>query len=182
VTEGLPNAASLADDGEHAFREGRLDEADEAFAAAERLFREAGEQGRAAQMANNRCVALLQAGKPLLALEAVKGTPEVFAAAGETRLRAQALGNLAAALEASGSPADAEARYREALALFEQTSDPENRRYTLQALSRLQLRRGRPLEAALTMQDALAEGKTRGLRSRLSRWLSRKAGRLLGGE
>ena len=176
-----PQAASLDDEGQQAFREGRLEEAVEAFAAAERLYLEAGERSRAAQMANNRCVALLQAGKPRLALEAVQGTAEVFAAAGEPRLHAQALGNLAAALEATGSVGDAEPRYREALALFEQVGDEDSRHHTLRALSRLQLNRGRPLEAALTMQDALGAGRPRSLKARFSRWLSRKASRLLGG-
>jgi len=131
-------------------------------------------------MANNRSVALLQAGKPRLALEAVHGTPEVFAETGEKGLRAQALGNLAAALEAAGEPVEAEKRYLEALSLFEELGDEDNRHHTLRALSRLQLGRGRPYEAAATLQAALSGGGSRSLKARFSRWLSRVVGRLLG--
>ena len=107
MTQDPRTASSLEAEGQRAFREGRFAEAADAFAAAEQYFRDASDRSRAAQMANNRSVALLQAGKPRLALEAVHGTPEVFAETGEKGPRAQALGNLAAVLEAAGAPGGA---------------------------------------------------------------------------
>lgn len=173
-------ASSLEAEGHRAFREGRFLEAAQAFSQAEEQLRGPSDGPRAAQMANNRSVALLQAGKSRPALEAVQGTPEVFAAAGEKGLQAQALGNLAAALEAVGEPVQAEKRYHEALSLFERVGDDDSRHHTLRALSRLQLARGRPYEAAATLQEAMAAGGSRGLKARFTRWLTRVTGRLLG--
>lgn len=127
-------------------------------------------------MANSLSVALLQAGRPQEALQAVQGTVEVFAELGDQQREAMATGNLAAALEACGELPSAETHYRQAADLFRKFGDEEAERHTLAALSQLQLRQRRPLEAAATMGAARAD---RSLRGRLLSWLLRLQSKLL---
>ncbi len=163
-----------------AFRDGRFEAAASGFRAVQRAHAAAGDELRSVEAANNLSVALLQAGHPQDALEAVRGTPELLARLGDPRRAAQAYGNLAAALEACKDFAGAEAAYNQASELFASLGDDENRSHTLRALSQLQLARGRPLEAVASMQAGLA-GQTRpSVRQRVLRWLLRWPARLLG--
>ena len=130
-------------------------------------------------MANNRAVALLQAGAPQAAYEAVAETVARFAQAGDRRRQAMALGNRAAALEALGRLEEAEADYRASAALFEELGEAELLATVQQALAALLLRRQRPLEALSTIQTALEE-RPLTLRQRVLRGLMRMAYRLWG--
>lgn len=171
--------AELAQQGEAAFRAKRYDEAARLFAAAERAYRQQGEALLADEMANNRGVALLQAGDAQGAYEAVAATVERFAQAGDRRRQALALGNRAAALEALGQLEAAEADYRAAAALLEELGEQELLVTVQQALAALLLRRQRPVEALNTLQTALAD-RPLTLRQRVMRRLIQWVYRLWG--
>ncbi|MEW6567499.1 MAG: tetratricopeptide repeat protein [Chloroflexota bacterium] len=174
MTKALPSAEQLERQALEAFRARRQDEAAAAFEAARKAYTEAGERGKAAEMANNLSVALLFGGHARRALQAVEGMPQVFHELGDATHEAQAWGNLASALEACGELRAAEDSYRHALELFVSLGDDENRALCLRSLSQLQLRRGRVMEASLTAHSALQAqgGRPRGL-TRLLGWLLR---------
>ena len=163
-----------------AFREGRLEDAIDGFAAARQAFLDKGNLGKEAEMASNLSVALLQAEQPQKALEAIKNIPTVFLDLGDMDRAALAYGNLGSALEACGDHDLAEDAYRHAMDLFTNLGDTEQHNYTLQALSRLQLRRGQPLEAVTTMQIGLENQENPNFIHRLLRRLLRLPFRLFG--
>jgi len=175
-----PGAADrLAEEALEHFREGQLSQALEAFQEAASLYASDGQSVRAAEMANNISVTLIQLDRPQEALAALAGTAEVFSEAGEQRLQGQALGNEAAAQEALGETEAAIELYRRALDVFEEADDGEARSYTLQALSRLQLKSGQAIEALNSMQSALDARPRRGLVGRMVQRLLRLPYRLL---
>jgi tetratricopeptide (TPR) repeat protein len=164
----------------NAYREGRLDEAAQAFTTARQAFLAEGDELKAAEMSSSLSVVHLKAERPNEALEAASEPPEVFTRYGEETLAAQAYGNLGSALEACGDLVGAEKAYRQAAELFASLGDSEHHRYTMQSLSRLQLRQGRPLEALSTMQVSLDAQPRLRIRDRLVRWLLKLPNRLLG--
>ncbi len=164
-----------------AFRRGDLADAIRAFAEAEAAYHQAGNPLQAAEMANNRSVALVQMGQGAQALEAVEGTAEVFASAGDRSRQGLALGNLASALEAAGDLDRAGDTFRLALQLFQETRNQEAEALTWQALSRLQLRQGDVFSAAASTQAALDAEPSPGLFRRILRKILGRAARLPGG-
>ena len=163
-----------------AFREGRLEDAIDGFAAARHAFLAKGNLEKEAEMASNLSVALLQAEQPQKALEAIRDIPTVFLDLGDRDRAALAYGNLGSALEACGDHDLAEDAYRHAIDLFTKLGDTEQYHYTLQALSRLQLRRGKPLEAITTMKIRLDNLENPNLLHRLLRHLLKLPLRLFG--
>ena len=145
----------LNQQGKTAYEREEYEEAARTFEAAERGYTVAGDALNAAEMANNRSVALLQAGNPQAALDAVSQTPEVFIQAGDTRRHAMALGNKAAALAGLGNREEAEKLYWESARLLEEIGETALRASVLQAISRLQMRSGRYMEAVASMQSGL---------------------------
>ncbi len=133
----------------------------------------------AAEMANNRSVALLKAGDARGALQAVEGTDAVFSQANDVKRQAMALANKAAAL-------DALKKYPEALALYEQSSDllkqigeNELRAYVLKSISSVQLRQGKQLEAIASMQASLDNKPDPGVKDRFVKRLINQVFKLL---
>ncbi len=173
MTAPSPRAEDWERRAQEAYQARRFGDAASAFEAACQAYRETGQPGKAAEMANNLSVSALLGGQAQRALQAVAGTPEIFHEIGDLAHEAQAWGNLASAQEACGDLRSAEASYRKAIDLFDSMGDEENRSLCLRSLSRLQLRRGRAVEASLTMQSALAS------RSRFGHLLSRMLGWLL---
>jgi tetratricopeptide (TPR) repeat protein len=157
--------------GLNAFSDGRFEESVLFFTSAHQTCLTQGDKGKAAQMANNLCVAFLKIDKNEEALQVVQGTPEIFLEHGDSVRAAQAYGNLGSALEASGDLIRAEESYRLAAELFDQEGDSEQYAYTLQALSRLQIRQGQPIKAVATMQDGLDAIPEPGFRDRILRRL-----------
>jgi tetratricopeptide (TPR) repeat protein len=170
VTPTPPTLESLAQRALQDFRQGRFADAAEGFRSVQEQQAAAGNACAAAEAANNRSVALLQAGRPEEARRAVLGTPEVFDRAGDAARAAQAIGNLATAAEACGDLTAAESGYQEAARRFADQGDPESQAVVLTSLSRLQLKRGRPLDALSTLQAGIERKPRRGLRDR---WLQR---------
>lgn len=179
MNRSLPAARVEAASLEH-YQAGRLAEAIAGFGEARQAFLDADLPLKAAEMANNLGVALLQDKKPQQALEAVRGTPELFLDAGDLQQAGLAMGNLASVLEALGEGAEAQTSYQRAAELFEQIGDRQNQALTLKTLSQLQLRSGQPLTALLTMQASADSGGFKGLGGRILRRLLRIPGDLLG--
>lgn len=172
MTDPSPRAEEWELRAQEAYQARRFGDAAAAFEAACHAYRDLGEPGKAAEMANNLSVSALLGGDPRRALQAVAGTVGVFHDIGDLPHEARAWGNLASAQEACGDLRSAEVSYRRAIDLFTSLGDEVNRTLCLRSLSRVQLRRGRAVEASLTMQSALGSG------SRLGRWLTRLFRRL----
>ncbi|MBI3159375.1 MAG: hypothetical protein HYZ26_07240 [Chloroflexi bacterium] len=145
----------LARQAKHKYEQGEYRPAAEAFEQAEGAYRAEGQPVLAAEMANNRSVALVQAGDAAAALAAVEGTPQVFEQAGDRLKQAMAWGNRAAALEGLGRLAEAEQAYVQSADLLKELGELELRAEVLKALSALQLRGGRQLEALASMQAGI---------------------------
>jgi len=174
-----PGAADrLAEQALEHFRQDQFQTALDEFREARALFTADSMRVRAAEMANNIAVTLIQLNRPQEALEALAGTAAIFAEAGEQRLQAQAIGNEAAVYESLDQTERALELYQRSLRLFDEIDDEEARSYTLQALSRLQLKGGQPFQALDSMQAALDARPRRGLIGRIIKGLLRLPGRL----
>jgi len=161
-----------------AYRRGDLASASEGFAAARSGYRLAGDERKAAEMANNQCVALVSLGRGAEAVSVVQDTAAVFAATRDRIMAAKATGNLASALEAAGRLEEAATAYDRALKDFHAAGDRASEAETWQALSRLQLRRGDAFGAAASAQAALDLAPKPGPVRRLLRSITGKAFRL----
>jgi tetratricopeptide (TPR) repeat protein len=153
----------------------------EGFAAAGKAYATSGDEHKSAEMGNNACVAFLQSGQGMQALEAVEGTFDVFERLDDPERAAQALGNLASALDACGRHEEAEQAYSRAAERFKDLGKADAHADTLKALSQLQLKRGRAMDALSSMQRGLEDSPKLSLRERFLRWLARIPMRLLGG-
>jgi tetratricopeptide (TPR) repeat protein len=169
-----------AAEGKRAYQRGAFQEAARAFAFAAEGFTSAGDALSAAEMANNRSVALLQAKDARGALHAVEGTETVFAAAGDVRRQGMALANQGAALEALRRHEEALAAYERAAELFKDIGEHALRAPLLEALAVLQMRSGRRLQGLATMQSGLEEvnkpGPRQNILKKLLQWLLRRLG------
>jgi len=145
----------LAEEAQKAYRKGQFWESAEIFRAAEVSFEKRGDINSAAEMANNRSVALLQLGEATLAYKAVTGTDIIFERAGDIKRQALALGNQAAALEKLGQLEEAGESYRKSATIFKQLGEDECYATTMQAISAIYLRTGRPLQSLAAMQAGL---------------------------
>lgn len=174
-------ASALEESGVSAYQSGNPEKAVEDFRLAHRLFEEAGNPIKAAAMANNLCVVLLELDRPEEALKSVEETPQVMLEAGELQLAGQAFGNRATAKAAGGYYDSAEQDFIEAIGIFNQTNAEELLSHTLKALSKLQLKQGRSLEAVNTMQRALQAEPKPGVRARILQKLLNFPSRFLPG-
>ena len=152
---------------QQAYKSGKFDEAAVLFQQAAKAYADAGDTLKAAEMSNNRSVALLQCGNGQAALEAAEGTDQVFARSADIHRQALALGNQAAALEALNRLDESLARYRQSSELLKQAGDQENRAAVLKSISALQIRTGHQLEALASMDAALENQKKLSLQERL---------------
>ncbi len=170
----------LAAEGKAAYQKGSYLEAAQEFEAAAQGFTSAGDALSAAEMANNRSVALLQAKDPEGALHAVEGTGEIFSAAGDASRQGMSLANRGAALEALGRIEEAIADYEAAAELFKKIGEHRLRAPLMQSLATLQLRTGRHLQGLATMQSGLEESEKPSTRQSLLKRLLRVPLRWLG--
>lgn len=164
-----------------AYRRGDLHSAADGFRQARSAFEAQGATLRAAEMANNLCVALIGLGRGREALESVEGTPRLFEQAGDSLQAARATGNRAAALAAVGRSAEAIADYRQAIERFHALGARDDEAATWQALSRLQLQSGDPLAAAASAQASLDAHPRPGPLRRIVRGMVDRALRLTRG-
>ena len=147
----------LSIEGKNAYQKGDYLQAGEIFLQAAEAYQIAGDAISSAEMANNRSVALLQAGQADASLEALQGTIEIFETSGDKRRQAMAYGNRAAALNKLNRVEEAISDYSMASDLFKQVGEHDLRAPVLQALSVLQLRTGHQLESLSSMTAGLNE-------------------------
>lgn len=147
----------ISAEGKSAYQQGDYRKAAELFQIAADGFSVAGDPLTAAEMANNRSVALLQGGEAAIALQAVEGTIQIFANAGDKRRQAMALGNQAAALNKLNRVDEAISDYQQAADIFKEIGEHDLRAPVLQALSVLQLRSGSQLQSLASMTAGLNE-------------------------
>lgn len=162
-----------------AYEANRFQEAAELYAKVASDCQAAGDILQAAEMQNNRSVALLQAKQPQAALDAAQGTDLIFAKAGYLRSQAIALGNQAAAMEALNRLQEAEDLYIKSSQLLKMTQENELRVYLLKTLSALQMRRGKRVEALFSMSTALDLQENLTLRERILKLLLKVPFRML---
>jgi len=161
----------LAEEGTKAFQKNQFEAAANSFAAAAEGFTAAGKPLDAAEMKNNRSVALLKAGDAQGAFDAVVGTEAVFQAAGDVRRQGLAAGNEASALEALGKLNEAAQKYQRSADLLEDAGEDQMRAHVLQSLSALQLRRGKSVDAVLSMQSGIVGVKNPSLKQKIAKSL-----------
>jgi len=116
-------------DAKSMYNAGNFTDSAKSFQAAAESYRLSGKELDAAEMANNCCVSLLQAGDSVGALNAVEGTAEIFEEADDLNRQAIALGNRAAALDACDQPEAAIADYQRASELFKQIENNDMYQY-----------------------------------------------------
>lgn len=152
--------ASLAEEAKRAYERREYDRAAGLFLRAAQASSRQGDSLTAAEMDNNRSVALLQAGKAKESLQAALGTDQVFAAASDLRRQAMALGNQAAALEALHRMDEAMETYGRSAVLFEQAGEGDMQALVKKSMAAIQLKRGRVVDSAFNMVGSV-EAKAR---------------------
>ncbi|HEX2981757.1 MAG TPA: hypothetical protein VHO48_15965 [Anaerolineaceae bacterium] len=153
--------------GKDAFGEGEYAAAAELFQKASDLYASQSAPLDAAEMRNNRAVALLKAGQNTTAWEALRGSDEIFAQAGDLRRQGMALGNMGSALEALKRNEEALLAYSRSADLLKQAGENELRANVLRSISALQMKTGKQLEALASMDAALSNEKRPSLKDRL---------------
>lgn len=147
--------AQIAEQGKKAFENKKFGEAAELFRQAAEGFT-AGRSGiMAAEMMNNRSVALLQAGNPQEALAAAQDTDQVFAGAHDLKRQGMALGNQAAALEGLNRYDEAIASYERSAELFAQAGEGDLRSMVMKSAAAIKLKTGKITESAFKMMGSL---------------------------
>ncbi len=150
-----PSSNPIVKQAAAAYENGDYLEAARLYNEASDVFTAAQDQSSAAEMRNNRSVALLKGGDAGGALKAAEGTETVFLQAGDNVRAAMACGNQAAALEELGKNKPALELYEKSSELLKGTGNDDLRIYVLQNISALQLKTGGHLQSMASMQAAL---------------------------
>jgi tetratricopeptide (TPR) repeat protein len=156
----------IADQAKGSYQAGDYLPAAQAFAEAATAYAGTGDVLMAAEMQNNRSVALLRAKEAQAAFEAVQGTDKIFEAAGDSRRQGMALANQASALQALKRFDDAMDNYKRAGDALKAADEGDLRVEVMQLLSMIYMRRFKFYEAVITLQSGLAGVKNPSLRQR----------------
>lgn len=170
------NLATLA---KQAYQAGRFSSAGDLFFQAEEAYNQNGDVLLASEMANNRSVALLQAGDAAGALSACQDTYKVFAAAGDILREGFSLGNQAAALKELGQKKESLRLYRLSAERLQQAGEKENLAIVHKTIAALEMEEGDNLGAMSAMFDALRAKEKLTLRERILRSLFALASRIM---
>ncbi len=146
---------ALAEQGKDEYAKGNHATAAGFFLQAAQAYENVQDELNAAEMMNNRSVALLQAGKAKEALEATDGTEEIFQKAGDIKRQGVAVGNRAAALEGLRKVDDALAEYERAADLLEEAGEGDMHSAVRTAAANLNLKRGRISAAQMDVYDSM---------------------------
>ena len=170
----MTNATNLSEQGKQAYQKGN-------YLAAAILFQQAAQACgddalTAAEMMNNRSVALLMGGKAEESLEATEGTEQVFAQTGDLKRQGMVIGNRAAALEGLKKWDEALAEYNRAASIFEQGGEGDLHSMMRKAAANIQLRRGRINDTALEIMDSLRLAEKPSLTQRVLKFFLRLKG------
>jgi tetratricopeptide (TPR) repeat protein len=171
--------ASSAEFGRLAYEAGNYSAAADMFLKAEQACKTVGDELQAAEMANNRSVALLQAGDAQAAFDACAGTEVIFNNAGDTRREGLALGNKAAALKELGRKDESLKLFQLSADRLKKAGDKENLAVVHKTISAIEMEKGDNLGAMSAMLDALQAKEKLTLRERFMRWLFSVASRLM---
>ena len=163
----------LGEEGKRAFAAGRYAEAARLFSEASHGFTLGGDGLHAAEMDNNRSVALLKDNHPDQALEAAAGTDKVFESLADPKRQAMALGNQAAALEALKRLDEALSLYEHAAALFEHCGEKDMRSLSLKSVAGIRLKQGKLNEAGMEMLGSLGAVEKPNLLQRILKFFLR---------
>jgi tetratricopeptide (TPR) repeat protein len=147
--------ANVAEEAKSLYAQADYEAAANLFGRAADLYRTENAPLDAAEMENNRSVALLQHGDAKRALEAALGTPEIFAQAGDVRREGMAHGNIASAYEALGKVEEAISAYQKCADLLEQAGETEMRSMVMESLAWLNFRKMRMPQGLLDIQSSL---------------------------
>lgn len=171
----------LIKEAENAYRSQAYQVAARKFEAAAELYISAENSLMAAEMANNRSVALLKAGDAPGAYQAARDTDTIFAQAGDIRRQAIALSNQASALDSLNKFDRALELYQKAADLLKGLDEREMRPLILKNISYIQFRHANKFGAMATMKMALESQQQLTLRERVLKTLLGIVFRLLGG-
>jgi tetratricopeptide (TPR) repeat protein len=163
----------LAEEGKRAFAAGRYAEAATAFAEASRDFALEGDALHAAEMDNNRSVALLKNNQPQQALDAAAGTDKIFESHADVTKQAMALGNQAAALDALKRLDEALPLYERAAELFDQAGEKDMRSLVLKSVAAIRLKQGKLSDAGMEMLGSLGAVEKPNLLQRFLKFILR---------
>lgn len=147
--------AQIAEQGKKAFAAKKFDEAVNLFQEAAEGFTVGRSELLAAEMMNNKSVALLQAGKPLDALTAAQDTDKIFAGANDIKRQGMALGNQAAALDALKRYDEAVDLYERSAELFAQAGEGDLRAMVMKSAAGIKLKTGKVTDSAFKMMGSL---------------------------
>ena len=150
-----PSPITFAEKGKIEYEQGNYSAAADLFSQAAQAYASVQDELSAAEMKNNRSVALLQAGKAKDALQATEGTEEIFENAGDLRRQGIAVGNRAAALEGLKKWKEALAEYDRAASLLEQAGEGDMHSVVRKAAANLNLKSGRFADSQMDVYDSL---------------------------
>ena len=145
----------LSESGKQAFEAGEYESAAALFENAAQGYTSLNDPLNAAELNNNKSVALLKMGRAQEALDAVLGTQEIFARANDLKRQGMAIGNQAAALEALKRYDEAYAAYEQSAGLFAEAGEGDLRSMVLKAAAGIKLKRGKVSESAFKMIGSL---------------------------
>ena len=145
----------LSENGKQAFEAGEYESAADLFENAAQGYAFLNDPVNAAELKNNKSVALLKMGKAQEALDAVLGTQEIFAKAGDLKRQGMAVGNQAAALEALNRYDEAYSAYEESAGIFAEAGEGDLRAMVLKAAAGIKFKRGKVSESAFKMIGSL---------------------------
>jgi tetratricopeptide (TPR) repeat protein len=161
----------LTENGKQAFQAGEYESAAAMFEISAQGYASLNDKVNAAEMKNDKSVALLKMGKAQAALDAALGTQEIFAHAGDLKRQGMAVGNQAAALEALKRFDEAFAAYEESARLFAEAGEGDLRSMALKAAAGIKLKRGKLADSAIKMIGSLEAKEKPTLFERILRFL-----------
>jgi tetratricopeptide (TPR) repeat protein len=150
-----------------AYSHGHYEEAAELYRSLASEYEKTGDSLSAAEMKNNRSVALLKTGHAHEALAEAQGTDQVFSDAGDIRRQALALGNQAAAQESLGKLDESARLYQQSANFLEKSGDKELYSIVMKSLSTVYLKQGKQMDTVIAMQASLAGDKKLSLREKI---------------
>ena len=162
---------SLSESADADFKRGNYQSAFYGYKQAADIYQESGDKLAFAEMANNACVASLQSGDPITALNIVKPTPMIFAEFGNIEKQGMAFGNIASAMEANGEYTEAYDHYKISADLLEEAGNNEFLAHVLYRLATLALKNRQFVQAAIFYQRYLATKENLTLKEKFVRFL-----------
>ena len=166
----MPNSLApqeIADQARRTYQAGDYLPAAREFNQAASAYAGVGDALMAAEMKNNQSVALLRAGQPQAALEAVEGTEKIFADSEDFRRQGMALANQAAALQTLKRAKESMEYFTNAGIALDKAGEGDLRADVMQQLSMFYLTRFKLYDAVITLQSGLAGVKNPNSKQRL---------------